>query len=674
MIGGRQPLRGNKPADRRIRVERPHARYFRYTGKGIMTAKPAATAPTTALGRWTMDVKRVFIGKPLATDEESGERLSKKKALAIFSSDAISSSAYATEEILVVLLAAGAVAFTISIEIAVAIAILLAVVSTSYRQIGHAYPDGGGAYAVGRANFGKLAGIVAAGALLVDYILTVAVSISSAVEQITSAIPALLPLTVLLCVLFILMMTLGNLRGLRESGNIFAIPTYLFVFSALIMIGLGVYQVVVLHAGHTATNPLPGAPSVLEPLTILLVLRAFASGSVALTGVEAIANGVPAFHKPESKNAATTLTVMAALLAILFVGITYIADAYVIVPSADQTVVAQVATTVFGTDSIGFYMFQTFTALILILAANTSYNAFPRLAAILAQDNLMPRQFGFRGDRLAYTLGIAILSGMAILLVVLFHGDTNALIPLYSVGVFVSFTISQSGMVVHWLKVKGPRWRARLGINALGAVMTFVVLVVVLVSKAPYSLLVAVIIPVLVGMMLFIERQYEHASKQLEVKRGIVFGQPRRHERVVVPIPSLSRAVVQAIQVGRALSEDIQVVHVTDDRESGEKLRARFEQQFPGVPFVIVESPYRSLVRPFVTYLDVTSQDKEAMTLVIIPEYVAEHWWEQLLYNQTSKRLRRALLGRPDTVIAAVPYRREKEEPPAPTGTIEPEK
>ncbi len=668
MIGGRQPLRGKKPADRRIRVERPHARYFRYTGKGIMTAKPAAVAPTTTLGRASADVRRVLIGRPLASDEESGERLSKKKALAIFSSDAISSSAYATEEILVVLLAAGAVAFTISLEIAIAIALLLAVVSTSYRQIGHAYPDGGGAYAVGRANFGKLAGLVAAGALLVDYILTVAVSISSAVEQITSAVPSLVPWAVLMCVLFILVMTLGNLRGLRESGNIFAIPTYLFVFSALLMIGLGVYQVVWLGQGHDATNPLPGAPSVLEPLTILLVLRAFASGSVALTGVEAIANGVPTFHRPESRNAATTLTVMAALLAVLFVGITFVADAYVIVPTADRTVVSQVATTVFGTDSVGFYMFQAFTALILILAANTSYNAFPRLAAILAQDDLMPRQFAFRGDRLAYTLGIAILSGMAILLVVVFNGDTNALIPLYSVGVFVSFTISQSGMVVHWLRTRGPRWRARLGINALGAAMTFVVLVVVLVSKAPYSLLVAVIIPIIVGIMLWIERQYHHTAEQLEVRPGVVFGAPRRHERVVVPVPNLSRAVVQAVQVGRALSDDIQIVHVTEDREGGEALRARFEEQFPGVPFVIVESPYRSLIRPFVTYLDVTSLDKDAMTLVIIPEYVADHWWEQLLYNQTTKRLRRALLGRPDTVITAVPYHRERDEPLSPAG------
>jgi amino acid transporter len=663
MIGGRQPLRGKKPGDRRVRVERPHARYFRYTGKGVMTAKPAATAPKTAFGRLRADVKRVLIGSPLATDQESEERLPKKKALAIFSSDAISSSAYATEEILVVLIAAGAVAFTISLEIAIAIAILLAVVSTSYRQIGHAYPNGGGAYAVGRANLGKMAGLVAAGALLVDYILTVAVSISSAVEQITSAVPALIPWGVLMGVLFILLMTLGNLRGIRESGNIFAIPTYLFVFSALTMIALGVYQVVVLGAGGEATDPVPGAPSPLEPLTILLVLRAFASGSVALTGVEAIANGVPAFKKPESSNAATTLTVMAALLAVLFVGITFVADAYVIVPSEHQTVVAQVATTVFGTDSIGFYMFQSFTALILILAANTSYNAFPRLAALLAQDNLMPRQFAFRGDRLAYSLGIAILSGAAIVLVIMFQGDTNALIPLYSVGVFVSFTISQSGMVIHWVKVKGTKWRSRLSINALGALMTFVVLVVVLVSKAPYSLLVAVIIPVLVGIMLFIERQYANSAARLEVKRGVVFRAPRRHERVVVPVPNLTRAVVQAIQVGRALSEDIQIVHVTEDREEGERLRERFEEQFPDVPFVIVESPYRSLVQPFVAYLDVTIQDPEAMTVVIIPEYVAEHWWEQLLYNQTAKRLRTVLLGRPHTVVTAVPYRQEKDEP-----------
>jgi amino acid transporter len=663
VIGGRTPLKGQRPGDRRIRVERPHARYFRYTGKGVLTAKPAASAPTTALGRATVAARRILIGRPLASDQEIEERLSKKKALAIFSSDAISSSAYATEEILRVLVVAGAAALTISVEVAIGIAFLLAVVSTSYRQIGYAYPNGGGAYAVGKDNLGKMAALVAAGSLLVDYVLTVAVSISSAVQQITSALPELLPWAVPMGVVFILLMMLGNLRGLRESGNIFAAPTYLFVGSALLMIGLGVYQVVVEGKGTVHPEVLPGSGA-LEAVTILLLLRAFASGSVALTGVEAIANGVPAFKRPEPRNAATTLTLMALLLGVLFVGITWVADAFGIVPQENVTVVADVAATVYGNGSLGFYLFQTFTALILILAANTSYNAFPRLAALLAQDGLMPRQFAFRGDRLAFTLGIGILSAVAIILLVAFGGDTHALIPLYSVGVFVSFTISQSGMVRHWLRVRGSGWRWRLGINGLGAVMTAVVLIVVLVGKAPQSLLVAVIIPILVAMMLFIERQYRNSGKELEVKPELVFGQPHRHERVVIPVPGLTRAVVQAVQFGRSISDDVTVVHVTDDVAEGERLRARFGQQLPDVPFVIVESPYRSLVRPFVTYLDVTSQDSKAVTLVIIPEYVARHWWERLLYNQVANRLRAALLGRPDTVVANVPYRREDAMPP----------
>jgi hypothetical protein len=341
------------------------------------------------------------------------------------------------------------------------------------------------------------------------------------------------------------------------------------------------------------------------------------------------------------------------------VGITFLADSFGISPNDEQTVVAQVAGAVFGADSIGFYLFQTFTALVLILAANTSYNAFPRLAAILAQDDLMPRQFAFRGDRLAYTLGILILSAVAIALLVYFEGDTHALIPLYSVGVFVSFTISQSGMVVHWLRERGKGWRWALSINATGALLTGVVMLVVLWSKAPQSLLVAIVIPILVLMMLFIERQYAHARSQLEVRRGATFGPPDRHERVVVPVPDLTRAVVQAIQVGRSLSDDIQVVHVTEDREEGEALRARFAETLPDVPFVIVESPYRSLIRPFVTWLDVTDPGADTLTIVVVPEYVASHWWERLLYNQTSRRLREALLGRPDTVVTAVPYRRE---------------
>jgi amino acid transporter len=640
-------------------MERPHAPYFRYSGKGVMTAKPAAIAPKTAIGKAAASAKKVLIGRPLATEEEIGERLSKKKALAIFSSDAISSSAYATDEILHVLVVAGAVGIMASLNVAIAIAILLAVVATSYREIGHAYPDGGGAYAVSKRNLGRLPALVAAGALLVDYILTVAVSTSSAVQQITSALPGLIPWNVVIGVVAILLITFGNLRGLRESGNIFAIPTYLFVGGALLMIGLGGYRILTQGAGTPAPANVPGSDGGTEALTIFLLLRAFAGGSVALTGVEAIANGVPAFKPPESKNAATTLTAMALLLAVLFIGITFLAVSFGIVPMADQTVVAQVSSRVYGAGSVGFYLFQAFTALILILAANTSYNAFPRLAAILASDGFMPRQFSFRGDRLAYTLGIAILAGLAIALVILFNADTHALIPLYSVGVFVSFTLSQAGMIRHWRRERGDGWRRRLAINAVGCVLTGVVSVVVLVEKAPPSLLVAIIIPILVAVMLFINRQYANSSRELDVRPETVIGPPHRQERVVVPVPGLTRAVVQAVNFGRAISDDVQMVHVTDDVEEGERLRARMARQLPGVPFVIVESPYRSLVRPFVTYLDVTSRDPEAITVVIIPEYVARHWWERLLYNQTANRLRTALLGRPNTVVANVPYRRE---------------
>jgi amino acid transporter len=662
MIGGRQPLRGRRPGDVRVRVDRPHAPYFRYTGPGTLVAKPAAIEPKTRAGRAIVDVKRALIGRPLATEEEIGERLTKKKALAIFSSDAISSSAYATDEILHVLIVAGAVGLMASINVALAIALMLAIVSTSYRQICYAYPNGGGAYAVSKDNLGRLPALIAAASLLVDYILTVAVSSSSAVQQITSAIPQLTPVAVPIGLLAIALMTLGNLRGLRESGNIFAIPTYLFIGGALLMIALGAYRIIVLGDTSPPPSTIPGSPGgpAIEPLTIFLLLRAFAGGSVALTGTEAIANGVPAFKKSEPRNAATTLTVMALLLGTLFIGITFLATGFGIVPTDTQTVIAQVSSRVYGVDSIGFYLFQAFTALILILAANTSYNAFPRLAAILAQDNFMPRQFAFRGDRLAYTLGIAILAGMAMFLLAAFGGDTHALIPLYSIGVFISFTLAQGGMVRHWRRTRGDGWRRRWAINAFGTVLTGVVSVVVLIEKAPSSLLVAVIIPILVGIMIFINGQYRNSMRELDVRPDLVIGPPHRHERVIIPVPGFTRAVVQAVNFGRALSDDVQMVHITDDVDAGELLRKRMERQLPGVPLVIVESPFRSLVRPLVTYLDVTTRDKDAITLVIIPEYVARHWWERILYNQTANRLRAELLGRPNTVVANVPYRREE--------------
>ena len=660
--GGTRELRGQKLGNRRVRVERPQSQYFRYTPTGALEARPKAHEEKGALARFRASGRHLLFGRPLASAEEIGERLSKVKALAIFSSDAISSSAYATEEILRVLIVAGAVAFTLSLEVAIAIAILLAVVSTSYRQIGYAYPNGGGAYAVAKENLGRWAALVAAGSLLVDYILTVAVSTSSAVAQITSALPSLLPWTVPMGVLFIVLMTLGNLRGIRESGNIFALPTYLFVGSALLMIVLGAWRVVFEGAGVAAVDPVAGAPSPLQAVTVLLLLRAFASGSVALTGVEAVANGVPAFKPPESRNAATTLTVMAILLTTLFVGITFLADAFAIVPSDSVTVVSEVAAVVFGNGSLGFYLFQTFTALILILAANTSFNGFPRVAAILAEDFYFPRNFAYRGDRLAYTAGIVVLAAVAALLLIGFNGDTHALIPLYSVGVFMAFTLSQSGMVRHWLKDRVKGWRWRLGINAVGATLTFIVLVVVLVSKAPQSLLVAVIIPTLVAIMWFIHHEYETAAREQHVDRGKVFGKPDKVSRVIIPIPTISRSVIRSVQFGRALSDDVRAVHITIDSESTERLRTDWERILPGVPLVIVETPFRSLVVPFLHYLDVMAPSSpDTITIVVLPEYVPRHWWDRFLHNQKSQRIRQSLIGRPDTVVVQIPYGAERE-------------
>jgi amino acid transporter len=671
VIGGGRTLRGRKAGDRRVRVDRPHTAYFRYTGPNQLVARESASRPRSRSGRAIARARSVLFGRPLSTHDEIDERLPKKKALAIFSSDPISSSAYATEEILRVLVLAGTGALLLSLPIAAAIALLLAVVSTSYRQIGHAYPNGGGAYAVARANLGRLASLIAAGALLVDYIMTVAVSTASAVEQITSAVPDLFDQRIVIGIAAILLITIGNLRGLRESGNIFAIPTYLFVGSALLMIALGAIRIIVLGEGTPAPSPLPGAPDPLHAVGLLLILRAFASGSVALTGTEAIANGVPAFKPPEPVNAAKTLTAVAVLLAILFIGITFVADSFGIVPIDEpvkRTVISQVAARVYGDGSLPFYLFQAFTALILFLAANTSYNAFPRLAAILATDGFMPRQFGFKGDRLAFTLGIVILSAVSIGLLIFFQGDTHALIPLYSVGVFVSFTISQGGMVRHWLRERTSGWRWRMLLNGFGCALTGVVAVIVTVAKAPESLLVAVVIPILVVLMLFINAQYRASRLRLAVPDTGVLPGPRREERVIVPVPDINRAVVHAVNVGRSIATDVRAVLIADDGAHADRIRERWERQLPDVPLVVVESPYRALVGPLLAYLDVLDaawppDRDEPITFVVIPEYVARSWWERLLYNQSAKRLRTALLGRPRTVVVNVPYRRDETDP-----------
>jgi len=661
-------------ADKRVRVERPHSAYFRYSGPGQLVAKPAASAPRSGLGRGLFRAKAWLIGRPLASEEEIGERLSKRLALPIFSSDAISSSAYATEEILKVLVLAGAAALYLSIPVAMAIVGLLTVVAISYRQVCRAFPGGGGAYAVARQELLPILGLVAAAALLIDYVMTVAVSTSSAMDQLISIVPGIdngtdHSLRILIALTVIALITVANLRGLRESGNIFAIPTYLFVCLALLIVASGLFHVV---TGSVA--PFPRQPEAVpmgtQAIGIFLILRAFASGSVALTGVEAIANGVPAFKPPEAKNAGNTMLAMAVLLGVIFIGVTIIALQYGIVPSADlsggPTVIAMVAQTAFGRSNPLYYTFQVATALILFLAANTSFNAFPRLGAILAEDGYFPRQFGFRGDRLAFSWGIILLAAIAALIYVAFEGNTTGLIPLYSVGVFVCFTLSQGGMVRHWVRTHEAGWWWRGLVNASGAVLTLVVLVIVLTEKFEHGAwVVAVLIPTLVTMMLFIQRQYKASARQLAVRPDFVLPAPLREERAVVPVSALNRAVIRAVNVARSIADDVLAVYISSDPDDAREMRERWERQVPGVQLVIVESPYRALAGPLMAYLDVLDRawppDKmQPITFVVIPEYVARHAWERILYNQSARRLRSLLVGRPHTVVVDVPYRRDE--------------
>jgi amino acid transporter len=566
------------------------------------------------------------------------------------------------------LVLAGAGALLVSIQVAIAISVMLAVVTISYRQVCRAYPNGGGAYVVARENLAPIFGLIAAAALLIDYVMTVAVSTSSALDQIFTIAPSLGVLRVEIGLVSIALITLGNLRGLRESGNIFAIPTYVFVGLALVIVASGVYHIVLGQAQPLARQP-NAVPPGTEAIGIFLILRAFASGSVALTGVEAIANGVPAFKPPEAKNAANTMTAMAVILATIFIGVTVVAAAYQIVPSVGgaPSVVALVAGTAFG-DGPGYYLFQIATALILFLAANTSFNAFPRLAAILAEDGYMPRQFSFRGDRLAYSYGIVALAAIAGLLLLIFGGVTTLLIPLYSVGVFVCFTLSQLGMVRHWRQVRESGWWWRALVNGLGATLTLVVLGIVVFEKfTGGAYLVVVLIPTLVAIMTFIHAQYASTSRQIAIRQDLVVVPTQRDRRAIVPVPGINRAVVQAVNVARTFARDVRAVFIAQDTETAAQLREQWDRQVPGVPLMIVESPYRALTGPLLAYLDLLDRSRPAgsqkpITFVVIPEFVARHWWERILYNQSVRRLRAALLGRPHTVVVNVPYRREDSE------------
>ena len=669
MTSPNSPLRGRKLGDRRVVVDRPHSAYFRYAGPGVMVAKAAASAPTTALGRRMARVRALVFGKPLSSAQEIEERLSKKLALPIFSSDAISSSAYATDEILRVLILAGVAWMTWSIWVAAAIALMLTIVAFSYRQVCRGYPSGGGAYVVARENLGPNFGLIAAAALMVDYVMTVAVSSASALANLGTAFTAIQPYKVELGALVIILVTAANLRGIRESGNIFAIPTYLFVGTALLAISVGLVNTATGAAHHLPVPLHPDdAMTGTQAFTFFLLLKAFAGGSVALTGVEAIANGVPAFKPPEARNAANTLILMAVLLGTIFIGLTFVGLQYDVRATTSQgaTVLGQVGAAVFGDGSILFLVLQISAALILFLACNTSFNAFPRLAAILAKDDYMPRQFAFRGDRLAFSWGIVVLAAVAIAMLWAFNASVDALIPLYSVGVFICFTLSQAGMVIHWRKERSPGWAWRSVVNGFGAILTGVVFLVVAYEKfGNGAWMVLIFIPSLIAMMLFIRHQYDSSSRQLTMRPGAAVPQPHRHNRVVIPVSGVNRAVVQALNVARSITTDIRAVYVSDDPSQSDKIREEWAQAVPDVPLVLVESPYRALIAPLVAYLDVLDrswpdEQEEPITFVLIPEYVARSWWERLLYNQAAKQLRATLLGRPHTVVINVPYRRDE--------------
>lgn len=606
---------------------------------------------------------RILFGRPLPTEAAVHERLTKVKALAVFSSDALSSTAYATEEILLALLVAGSLALGVAWPVSIAIAVLLVIVAISYRQTIYAYPTGGGSYIVAKDNLGIYPGLVAGGSLLIDYVLTVAVSISAGVSAIISAAPGLQNYRVALAVTFVVLITIANLRGIRESGSIFAIPTYMFIASMVVLLASAFYRIVT-GAGPVEA-PVADTIEATQPITLFLILRAFASGCTALTGIEAISDGVAAFKKPESHNAATTLTWMATILVIFFLGITYLANHFHVHPYHPdelgyQTVVSQIARAVFGAGPF-YFIIQASTALILVLAANTAYADFPRLSSIIARDRYLPRQFTNIGHRLAFSNGIIVLGILSVLLIIAFRGDTHALIPLYALGVFLSFTLSQTGMVRRWWRLREPGWQRNMVINGIGALTTFVVLIDIAITKfALGAWIVIVLIPIFVLGFLKIHEHYVHVSEQLRLRDWTPPPAPK-HSTVIVPVGDIHRGVVHALRYARLLSDDVRAVHIEVDPARTERLRTRWEKWGQGIPLILLPSPYRSTMTTLIKYLDsVETERPDDVITVVLPEFVPRHWWEHLLHNQTSLILHAALRLQRNKVVTVVRYHLEE--------------
>jgi amino acid transporter len=619
-----------------------------------------------------------LIGRPLATADAPHQAIRKLVGLAVFSSDAMSSVAYATQEMLVVLAAAGTMAFGYAIPISLAIVVLLTILTVSYEQTIHAYPGGGGAYIVARDNLGELPAQTAGAALLTDYILTVAVSISSGVAQVTSAFPGLYPYRVWLAVGLVLFVMLVNLRGVKESGAIFALPTYFFIVMMSATVVVGLFRYVTGTLG-TVVDP-PPVESVLaaQAVSVFLILRAFSSGTTALTGVEAISNGIPAFRDPKSRNAGITLIFMSIVLGTLLVGITFLSVKVGAVPSETETVISQLARTVYGARNLLYLATIASTTLILILAANTSYADFPRLSALMAADGFLPRQLAYRGSRLVFSRGIVALALIASLLIIVFRASVTALIPLYAIGVFLSFTLSQSGMAHRWwksghlkpgeeIKERGSTlrpesgWVPKMVVNGVGAVTTAMVALIFATTKfRDGAWIVLILIPTLVVGFSAIHRHYRRLAGHLSLEN---YAEPPRlsRHRIILPISGVHQGTLAALRYARALSDDVTAVHVCIDPLDAEKLQLKWDTWGKGVRLVILDSPYRLMIEPLLQYVEEIAaqrQPNETITIVV-PEFVPKHWWGNLLHAQTATWLRLALLFKPGIVVTDVPYQVE---------------
>ncbi len=604
--------------------------------------------------------KRMVVGRPIASYHADHHRFSLFGGLAVLSSDALSSVAYATEEVLRVLMVGGLTALSLAQPISFLIATLLLIVVFSYRKTIHAYPGGGGAYIVARDNLGPNFGLAAAAALLIDYTLTVAVSIAAGVSAITSAIPALHVNRVALSLGFIGMLMIGNLRGLKESTKLFGVPVYGFVGVMIALIVAGAYQVLAGSAVPiAAVDPLPtfGAGSI----TLFVLLSAFANGCTAMTGVEAVSDGVPAFKAPSARTATRTLGLMAVLAIGMFLGISYLAHAYQVVPSATETVVSQLARGVFGGRNTLYYIVQAATMLILVLAANTAFADFPRLASIVARDRYMPRQFMNIGDKLAFSNGIVALSVAAGMLCVVFGGDPHALIPLYMIGVFLSFTLSQTGMFLRARRLREPGWQVSAAISGVGGVVTFIVLLVVAITKGlDGAWIVVVLIPLLSMLFRSTRSHYDAVARQLSLA-GKTVDTTKRGHMVIVPIGGVQRAVIEALGYATTLSADVRAVYVNVYPDALEALKREWPHWGSHVKLVVLQSPYRSMTEPLLDYIDrMRSEHPDDYMTVVLPEFVVKHWWHHLLHNQSALTLKAALLFRKRIVTTSVPFHLEE--------------